>query len=95
MQSIGLTNTQLMRMLIYEGIYYIGYTAVISLAIGSFLSLFVVRAFNTVVQCFEYQFTILPFVALLPIFLLIGFVVPIIAYRNSMKQSIVERLREE
>jgi putative ABC transport system permease protein len=94
MQSIGLTNIQLKRMLIYEGIYYIGVTTVISLVIGSFLSLTVVRALNNVVQCFEYQFTILPFVAMLPIFLLMGLIIPVIAYQN-LKQSIVERLREE
>jgi putative ABC transport system permease protein len=94
MQSIGLTNIQLKRMLIYEGIYYIGYTTVISLVMGSFLSSTVVRALNNVVQCFEYQFTILPFVAMLPVFLLLGLIIPVIAYRN-LKQSIVERLREE
>ncbi len=95
MQSIGLTNAQLKRMLIYEGIYYIGYTAVISFVIGSFLSLIVVRAFSKVVLYFEYQFTIVPFIVLLPIFMLIGFIVPVIAYRSSMKQSIVDRLRDE
>jgi putative ABC transport system permease protein len=95
MQSIGLTNKQLKRMLIYEGIYYIGYTAVISIMIGSLLSASVIRAFNKIVQCFEYQFSILPFVALLPVFLLVGLMVPMIAYRKSMKQSMVERLREE
>ena len=94
MQSIGLTNSQLKRMLTYEGLYYIGFTAVISFTIGSLLSVFVVRAFNNIALYFDYQFTVLPFVVMLPIFLLFGFLVPNIAYRKAKKQSIVERLRE-
>ncbi|MHB8130613.1 MAG: ABC transporter permease [Mobilitalea sp.] len=94
MQSIGLTNSQLRKMLIYEGLYYIAFTGVISFTIGSILSVFVVRAFNNIALYFDYQFTVLPFVVLLPIFILFGILVPEIAYRKAKKQSIVERLRE-
>jgi len=94
MQSIGLTTTQMRRMLIYEGLYYIAFTAIIGVTVGSLLSVSVIRALGNVIQCFEYQYTVLPFVALLPIFLITGILVPDIAYRKAKKQSIVERLRE-
>lgn len=94
LQSIGLTSTQMKRMLIYEGLYYIAFTAVISIIAGSFLSLFAIRALQNIILCFDYQFTLMPFVALLPVFLLVGILVPDIAYQKANKQSIVERLRE-
>lgn len=94
LQSIGLTNSQLRRMLIYEGLYYIGFTAVISFVIGSFLSVSFIRALNNIVESFVYHFTVLPFLILLPVFLLVGMIVPYIAYFKAKKQSIIERLRE-
>ena len=94
LQSIGLTDSQLKRMLVYEGIYYIAFTAVISIVIGSAFSLLVVRALKNVVAYFEYQFTALPFAVILPVFLLIGILVPEIVYRRAKRQSIIMRLRE-
>lgn len=94
LQSIGLTNQQLRRMLIYEGLSYLVLTALISLIIGSLLSVSLIRALNSMIVYFDYQFTLQPFVLLLPFFLIIGISVPMVAYRNSMKLSIVERLRE-
>ena len=94
MQSIGLTNEQLKKMLLYEGLYYVCFTAIISFILGSLLSISAIRAFNNIAKFFEYHFTILPFVAVLPVFLVIAFIVPLIAYHNAKKQSIVERLRD-
>jgi putative ABC transport system permease protein len=94
LQSIGLTNSQLKRMLLYEGLYYIGFTGVISFIIGSLLSVLVVRAFNNIAAYFVYQFTVMPFIAVMPIFIVIAIIVPYIAYYSAKKQSIVERLRE-
>ncbi|MDD4112957.1 MAG: FtsX-like permease family protein [Herbinix sp.] len=95
LQSIGLTDRQLRKLLLYEGMYYIMFTAVISIIVGSVLSLTVVKAFNNIAAWFEYQYTSLPFVASLPIFILIALGVPVIAYRYLKSQSIVERLRDE
>lgn len=94
LQSVGLTNSQLKRMLVYEGVYTILFTAAISLVVGAALSLSVVKALENVVASFDYQFTVLPYAIVLPIFLLIGILVPEIAYRRANRQSIVERLRE-
>lgn len=95
LQSIGLTDRQLRKLLLYEGMYYILFTAVISIIVGSVLSLTVVKAFNNIAAWFNYQYTSLPFVASIPIFCIIAFVVPSIAYRYLKRQSVVERLREE
>ncbi len=94
LQSIGLTNRQLRQMLVYEGSYYILLTAVISFLGGSALSLSVIKALGNVVAYFNYQFTILPYVTVLPIFFVLGILVPGIAYKKVNKLSIVERLRD-
>lgn len=94
LQSIGLTDKQLKRMLIYEGLCYIGLTAFFSVTLGSLISLSLIQGLKSLVDYFEYRFTLMPFVVLMPCFLVIGTMIPLFAYRNTKKQSIVERLRE-
>lgn len=95
LQSIGLTNAQLKKLLLYEGIYYVAFTAILSFTLGSLLSVTAVNAFNNIVLYFNYRFTLLPFLGTIPVFLVIAFIVPLIAYGFVSKHSIVERLREE
>lgn len=94
LQSIGMTSTQLQKTLICEGISYILLSGVIGFLAGSLLSFLVLRALNNVLLFFEYHFQILPFVVMMPVFLVTAVLAPVAAYRNVRKKSIVERLRE-
>lgn len=94
LQSIGMTSTQLVKTLICEGISYIALSGVIGFLAGSLLSFLVLRALNNVLLFFEYHFQILPFVIMMPVFLVTAVLAPVAAYRNVRKKSIVERLRE-
>lgn len=94
LQSIGMTSTQLVKTLICEGISYIALSGVIGFLAGSLLSFLVLRALNNVLLFFEYHFQILPFVIMMPVFLVTAVLAPVAAYRNVRKRSIVERLRE-
>lgn len=94
LQSIGMTNAQLQKTLICEGVGYVVISGVISFVLGSVLSWLILRALNDVIRFFEYRFQILPFVIMIPILMLVAVLVPIGAYRNLRKKSIVERLRE-
>ncbi len=94
LQSIGMTSTQLQKTLICEGISYIALSGVIGFLAGSLLSFLVLRALNNVLLFFEYHFQILPFVIMMPVFLVTAVLAPVAAYRNVRKRSIVERLRE-
>lgn len=95
LQSIGMTNDQVQKTLIWEGISYIAISGAISFVVGSILAWLVLRALNGVILFFEYQFQILPFVIMLPILVLVAALAPVICYRQLRKKSIVERLREE
>ena len=43
---------------------------------------------------FTYRLTVAPIVVILPIFLVLGALVPLWTYRSVSKRTIVERLRE-
>ena len=44
---------------------------------------------------YRYQYTIAPvLLMILPVFLLLGYAIPAVMYRQAAKQSVVERLRE-
>ena len=94
LQSIGMTNAQLQKTLICEGISYIVISGVISFVLGSLLSWAILNALNNVILFFEYHFQILPFVIMIPLLVLVAVIAPTAAYRNLRKKSIVERLRE-
>lgn len=94
LQSIGMTNIQLQKVLIYEGLCYIVIAVMISFILGSLLSSIVLSALNDVFLFFAYQFQVLPFVIMMPLLLLVAVLTPLLAYRKMRSRSIVERLRE-
>lgn len=94
LQSIGMTDGQLRRLLIYEGLYYALGTMLLSflLAIGS--SWLIVKGLVSQLWFFSYQFIISPLLAAYPILILLSIIIPFAAYYGVNRQSIVERLRE-
>ena len=94
LQAVGMTNKQLKTMLVYEGLYY---------ALSSSLSAFVLSfAINPLVGnllenlfwFFSARFTILPVLLAMPIFALLGWLIPCMMYDNAAKCSVVEQLRD-
>ena len=94
LQSIGMTKAQLQKMLIWEGISYVGIAGAASLCIGSIFSRAILQALNKVIMFFEYRFQILPFVVMVPILAAAAILTPLLSFRQLQKHSIVERLRE-
>lgn len=95
LQSIGMTNSQLRKTLIFEGLCYVAASGAVSVVFGSLFAWAVLKAMNNVIWFFEYRFRILPFVILLPPLVLTAVLVPVFAWKSVGKRSIVERLREE
>lgn len=94
LQSVGMTGRQLKSMLILEGLYYsLGAVAaallltVVSVPLAS-------RVMNGIVWFFSYHFTVMPIIAVAPVFALLGVLIPLAAYGFLSKRSVVERLRE-
>ena len=94
LQSIGMTGKQMKKMLILEGVL----TGAFALAIASLLNLGVYFGMMPVIEnlfwFFEQNFTMTMIFAAVPVFLLIGTSVPVLAYKRAERKSVVERLRE-
>ena len=94
LQAVGMTKKQLKRMLIDEGLFYamasVAVAFVLSLAFGPLLG----NMLGSMFWFFEYQFTILPVLATIPLFLLLGWLIPCMMYNDTAKCSIVEQLRD-
>ena len=94
LQSIGMTGRQLKAMLVYEGLFYALGAAVISLILTLALCPVAFTAVGSLFWFFTYRLTLTPFLIVVPVFALLGVLVPLAVYRSVSKSTIVERLRE-
>ena len=94
LQAVGMTNRQLKTMLIYEGLFYamssVAAAFILSLAVGPLAG----KMLGSMFWFFEYRFTILPVLLTIPVFLLLGWLIPCMMYDNTAKCSVVEQLRD-
>lgn len=93
MEAIGMTKKQLLRMLILEGLYYAGITILAVFVLGSLFSATVVRTLAGGIWFMKYQFMVWPMLVACPFLLLLGIVVPYLAYAPQRKKSLVEEIR--
>lgn len=93
LQAIGMTGKQLKTMLVYEGLIYTT-GAVVTAVLLNLLSISMSSVVEKLFWFCEYKFTLIPIVVTVPLFVMIGVVVPTIMYRIFVKKSIVERLRK-
>lgn len=94
LQSVGMTGKQLKTMLVYEGLFYALGAGFLSLILAIALSPLAGATLGKMFWFFTYHFTVTPILLLLPIFALLGALVPLAIYQFVAKATIVERLRE-
>ena len=94
LQSIGMTNRQLKKMLIYEGLFYALGSSTVALILSVLLYPLVGNLLETMFWFFSAHFTVLPALAAIPVFTLLGWGIPSAIYHHTAKQSVVDRLRE-
>ncbi|MBQ8633677.1 MAG: ABC transporter permease, partial [Lachnospiraceae bacterium] len=94
LQSVGMTGKQLKQMLIAEGLYYTLGAVIISLVLNILLGPLVGEAMGSMFWFFTFKFTVTPILAVAPVFVVLGVVIPMITYHFAAKKSVVERLRE-
>ena len=90
LQAVGMTNKQLKTMLVYEGLYYALSAFVLSFAINPLVG----NLLENLFWFFSARFTILPVLLAIPIFALLGWLIPCMMYDNAAKCSVVEQLRD-
>lgn len=93
MQSIGMTDRQLVRMITYEGIYYAAGAGVFGLMVSVLLGFTVVCELVSRIWYFTFHFTLIPALVSCGILFVASAVIPSIALYLFNKGSIVEKLR--
>ena len=94
LQAVGMTNKQLKAMLIYEGLFYSLSSAVAALALSFILNPLVGDLLENMFWFFSAKFTIVPVLLAIPVFALLGWLIPYAMYAHAAKYSIVEQLRD-
>lgn len=94
LQSVGMTNRQLKSMLVCEGMFYALGAAILALGISVVLNPLLGNLLESILWFFRARFTIIAVLLAIPVFALLGWLVPAIMYGQTMKYSVVERLRE-
>ncbi|MGN1089082.1 MAG: FtsX-like permease family protein, partial [Huintestinicola sp.] len=94
LQSVGMTGKQLKTMLVFEGLYYALGAALSALLLSVVFSPLTAKALESMFWFFSYKFTVMPILITIPLFTILGIILPLITYRFTAKKSIVERLRE-
>lgn len=94
MESIGMTQEQIQKMLILEGVYYSALTMGLLLTVGVLISYEVVQLVKNIIYFATFGVPIGMLTVSFVIMLALCAVIPLIAFRNIAKESIVERLRK-
>lgn len=93
LRAVGMTGRQLRQMLVYEGLLY----TVGAGAVSTVLSVAAMPLIGTLLEnmfwFYSRSFRIWPIAVMLPIFALLGIMVPGILYKRFEKQSVVENLQ--
>ncbi|WP_242850758.1 ABC transporter permease [Clostridium massiliodielmoense] len=76
LQSVGMTDKQLYKLVMYEGFFYAFFTIVIVLVMGSIFSCVVVKKAMVALWFCSYKFVILPLIIASPLLILISLVIP-------------------
>lgn len=95
LQSIGMTSKQLRRMLIIEGLLYTMGALLLALVLTLLMTPVMSQAVSSMFWFFSFKPTYWPILAMLPIFAIIGTVLPLLSGRLMSRHSIVDRLRQE
>ena len=93
MQSIGMTDRQLIKMMVFEGIFYAAGACAAGLILSVIFGFTLVRGLVEGIWYFTFRFTLLPALVTCVLLLIVGAVVPVIALKIFNRGSIVEKLR--
>lgn len=93
MQSIGMTNGQLTKMMTFEGLYYALGACALGVILSFALGFTLVRGLTGTIWYFTFHFTLLPALLTCAVLLALSAIVPTAALRIFNKGSIVEKMR--
>lgn len=95
LQAVGLSNKQLSKTLLIEGLIYTIGTMILSVTIGSLVGYIVCKVFSAMSVFGEvnYQFPVLEMIVYLIIILIVQLYFSAVAIKQVKKQTLVERIQ--
>ena len=94
LQAIGMTGRQVKGMLVTEGLIYTVGAGVIALILSALLVPLLNTTMEDMFWFYSGHFSVTPVLIMIPVFALVGFLIPSISYRGLTRVSVVERIRE-
>lgn len=93
LQAVGMTGRQLKMMLIWEGLFYAVSSALLAMAFSVTLELLSGKTLASAIWFFAPRLILWPVALTAPVFMALGVLIPVAAYRTVSRYSVVERLR--
>ena len=94
LQAIGMTGGQVKSMLVTEGLIYTVGAGVIAFALSLAFTPVLNSLMSNMFWFYSGHFSVTPVAIMIPVFAIIGFAVPFVAYKGLSKTPVVERIRE-
>ena len=94
LQAVGMTGRQLNTMLVYEGLFYALGSAGAALVLSVMMSPLLGKLMEKMFWFFSARFNVIPAITAIPLFALLGWLIPTAMHKQAMKYSVVERLRD-
>ena len=94
LQAVGMTGRQLNTMLVYEGLFYALGSAGAALVLSVMMSPLLGKLMEKMFWFFSARFNVIPALTAIPLFALLGWLIPTAMHKQTMKYSVVERLRD-
>ncbi|MCR5031290.1 MAG: ABC transporter permease [Lachnospiraceae bacterium] len=94
LQAIGMTGKQVKQMLMTEGLIYTLGSGILALTLSVVFAPLVNLFCEETFWFYSGHFSVMPFAYVMPVFAILGILVPILAYGKLSRASIVDRIRE-
>lgn len=95
MQAIGMSNRQLQRMLLTEGLFYTVGTLLISLGAGSLLgyAAFLWAKKEEIMRIREFQYPVTMFIVIICVLIIVQILLVLVLGKSVKKESLIDRIR--
>lgn len=94
LESIGMTKKEIRNVLLWEGGYYWSISFLLLATLGTAIYIPIYSAFRKMVPYAAFSYPLIPLLAVAAIVLLVCFATPVITFKQNLKESVVERLRQ-
>lgn len=94
LESVGMTKKQIRNVLLWEGGYYWSISFLLLATLGTAIYIPVYLTFRQMVPYAAFSYPVFPLFVVATIILLVCLATPVITFRQDIKESVVERLRQ-